>query len=74
MIAKPIITGMQINTVLRTVAGLSDDGDVHLSILMFSLVVATRACGVSQANVFECLKLAFARDLEIVPLVLDTIH
>lgn len=70
----PTITGKQINDVLRLVARMSDDGDVHMSVLVFALVAASKACDVPKDKLYEILELAFEREIEIVPLVLGKLN
>jgi hypothetical protein len=51
-------TGAEVNTVLMLVKGMSDKGDVQLSILARALAVGARSCGVDrevfQSEIMQC--------------------
>lgn len=63
-----IVTGDQINTVLRTVRGMSSDGDVQLSILARAFVVACKSTTADRVVAIEQIEALFNEGTELVPL------
>jgi hypothetical protein len=61
-------TGGDINAVLRTTKALSSEGDVQLSILLYSLVTACKSCGVSKETLMDELWKAFDDERRLVQL------
>lgn len=60
--------GGDINTVLRLVKSLTDNGDAQLSILTMALAVACRSCGVPREKALEVIGECFDAETKLVPL------
>jgi hypothetical protein len=61
-------SGGDVNTVLRLVKSLSDDGNLQLSILTIALLTACRSCGVDKDHALQVIEGAFDNPPELVPL------
>lgn len=63
-----MIIGPQINVVLKTVVGLSDDGNEQLGILTYALVAACKSVGIDKMTVLQHVGAAMDTAMDLVPL------
>lgn len=53
------ISGAQINDLLRYIKGLTDNGDLQLTLLARALVVACHSCGVTKEAAMPIIEAVF---------------